>query len=125
MDDNLNIPIRNRSLADHRLTKKERLNRRDFQSIKWKWSKETDHFALLMSRNDKGLKRIGITIKKRQGGAVLRNRLRRLIKEYFRLNKEAFKDSHDHLVKVKEIPQKLLWKEIDLELKGLLDGDTT
>lgn len=125
MDENLVLPIRDMSLTDHRLTKKERLKRRDFQGIKWKWSKETDHFALLMSRNDEGLKRIGIAIKKRQGGAVLRNRMRRVIKEYFRLNKGTFNDSYDHLIKVKKIPQKLLWKEIELELKDLTGGETT
>jgi len=31
---------------------------------------------------------VGITISKKQGGAVERNRSRRLVKEYFRLNRE-------------------------------------
>ncbi len=37
---------------------------------------------------------IGISISKSQGGAVNRNRTRRLIKEFFRLNKEKITPVH-------------------------------
>ncbi|KKM94667.1 hypothetical protein LCGC14_1196010 [marine sediment metagenome] len=37
---------------------------------------------------------IGISISKSQGGAVKRNRARRLIKEFFRLNKEKITPVH-------------------------------
>ena len=44
-------------------------------------------FAVYMHRNDKSRTRLGLSIGKKVGKAVVRNKLRRWIKEYFRLNK--------------------------------------
>jgi ribonuclease P protein component len=105
------------------LTKKERLNKKDFRGIKWVKNAETHHFILLLYRNQNSIKRLGVTIRKKVGGAVFRNRMRRLIKEYFRLNKSLFKDCHNHLIKVKKPPTKLTWSDINSELQELLSGN--
>jgi ribonuclease P protein component len=105
------------------LTKKERLNKKDFWGIKWVKSAETHNFILLLYRNENSIKKIGVTIRKKVGGAVFRNRMRRLIKEYFRLNKSLFKDCHNHLIKVKKSPQKLTWIDVNRELQELLNGN--
>ncbi|HOJ42833.1 MAG TPA: ribonuclease P protein component [Syntrophorhabdaceae bacterium] len=60
--------------------------------------------------------------KKKLGGAVLRNRMRRMIKEFYRLNKNLFLENVDHLIRIKNIPQNLTWTEISSELKILLES---
>jgi ribonuclease P protein component len=105
------------------LTKKELLNKKDFRGIKWVKGAESRHFILLLYRNKNSIKRLGVTIRKKVGGAVFRNHMRRLIKEYFRLNKSLFKDCHNHLIKVKKSPQKLTWNDIGKELQDLLSGN--
>jgi len=105
------------------LTRKERLNRKDFRGIKWEKHGETTHFVLLSSKNEQNLKKIGVSIRKKTGGAVLRNRMKRLVKEFFRLNKHIFTDCCNHLVRIKTIPQKMLWKDINSELHSLLNGN--
>ena len=96
---------------------------KDFRGIKWTRGRETDHFILLLHRNRDSIKKIGVTIRKKTGGAVFRNRMRRLIKEFFRLNKDLFKDCHNHLIKVKTLPQKPTWNTVSKELQNLLGGN--
>jgi ribonuclease P protein component len=105
------------------LSKNERLKKKDFRGIKWARGRESDHFILLLHRNPNSIKKIGVTIRKKTGGAVFRNRMRRLIKEFFRLNKDLFKDCHNHLIKVKKLPQKPSWNVINKELQSLLGGN--
>jgi ribonuclease P protein component len=102
------------------LTKNERLKKGDFRGIKWTKYGETCHFILLGNENKYCVKRIAITINKKAGGAVIRNRTRRLIKEFFRLNKHLFIDNYDNLIRIKRIPQKLTWKDTSEELQKLL-----
>ncbi len=108
---------------EYRLSKKERLSKKDFRGIRWTRRTESDHFILLLHTNRDSAKRIGVTIRKKVGGAVLRNRMRRLVKEFFRLHKELFKDCHDHLVKVKKLPEKQTWNAVREELRILLGGN--
>lgn len=104
-------------------TKKERLNKKDFRGIKWKKYRETDHFILLLHNNEKGIKRIGVSIRKAAGGAVKRNKMKRLAKEFFRLNKYLFKDNENHLIRIKTLPQKLTHEATFQELQNLLNGN--
>ena len=109
---------------DFNLPKKERLNKKDFRGIKWTKDRETDHFILLIHGNNSGIKRIGVSIRKAAGGAVVRNKMKRLAKEFFRLNKHLFRDSHNHLIKIKKMPPKLTWDITKKEFQGLLNGNT-
>jgi ribonuclease P protein component len=102
------------------LTKNEILKTGDFRGIKWVKRGETTHF-LLLGKKTRGLtKRIAIGVRKKTGGAVVRNRMKRLIREYFRLHKELFTDRADSLIKVKTMPPKIKWKETSEELRRLL-----
>ncbi len=48
--------------------------------------------------------------------------MRRMIKEFYRLNKNLFLENVDHLIRIKNIPQNLTWTEISSELKILLES---
>jgi ribonuclease P protein component len=102
------------------LTKNERLKRGDFRSTQWRKCSETEHFSLLIHKNRYKSKRIAVTIRKQVGDAVLRNRMRRLVKESFRLHKDLFVEGCDNLIKVKRVPPKLNLQEIEGELGNLL-----
>ena len=48
------------------------------------------YLVLYARKNRTGANRVGITVSKKLGGAVVRNRTRRRLREVYRLNEEAF-----------------------------------
>lgn len=52
----------------------------------------TDSFVLLVHGSD-GTRQLGITVTKRVGVAVVRNRIKRLVRETFRLDREVFPEA--------------------------------
>ena len=105
------------------LTRHETLKKGDFRGTRWIKKAETPHFALLLHKNEGGARKIGITIRKKMGGAVVRNRMRRLVREFYRHNKDLFPDRHDNLLRVKGIPQKLTWMDTEKELQELMHSN--
>ena len=77
-----------------------------------------EYFIVLYSRNDLGKSRLGITVSKRVGRAVIRNRVKRLVREYFRLHKALFGHSYDVNVIAKRGTSRLSSREI----KGALEA---
>ena len=79
------------------LGKGERLPRpKDFQElIKGGTRIDSDCFVVLYAPNGLGRSRLGVTVGKRVGRAVIRNRVKRLVREYFRQHKGLFSDSYD------------------------------
>jgi ribonuclease P protein component len=102
------------------LTKDERIKQGEFRRIRWVRRGETPHFLLLGRQNGRDNRRIAFAIRKTTGGAVTRNRMRRLIREFFRLNKRCFEDNSDSIVRVKKMPPKLTWNYVSEELQQLL-----
>jgi len=56
------------------------------------------HFVFLLGHRASGETRIGITVTRKIGNSVERNRIRRLVREVFRKNLELFPEGHDVIV---------------------------
>ena len=55
----------------------------------------TPHFLLFVRPNALPNTRVGITVTKKVGNAVQRNRIKRVVREVFRRNRQLFPASHD------------------------------
>jgi ribonuclease P protein component len=53
------------------------------------------YFFAVYAPGRHGRSRLGITVTKKVGGAVKRNRIKRLVREYFRLNRHALSGEWD------------------------------
>jgi len=53
---------------------------------------------VIYAPNDLGITRLGITVSKKIGNAVKRNRIKRVIRELFRLNKNRFPVGYDIVI---------------------------
>jgi ribonuclease P protein component len=76
----------------HGFPKGERLlKRREFLSLSSRGRKiHTEHFLVLYGEPVTSSIRIGITVSRKAGNAVVRNRCKRMIREFYRLNKGLF-----------------------------------
>jgi len=72
-----------------RFTKADRLLcRADFQRVKrCGQNRHTAHFIVSLAQNDVQRPRLGVVTTKKLGKAVKRNRVKRLVREFFRLHK--------------------------------------
>jgi ribonuclease P protein component len=95
--------------------------RADYQRIFQKGkARKAEHFRIYICPNRLPYGRLGISVGKRVGGAVIRNRLKRLVREFFRLNKSLFPGSSDVVIVPQPGAANLgFWKLAD-ELKGIL-----
>ena len=60
------------------------------------------HFLVILRRNRGGITRLGITASKKVGNSVKRNKVKRLIREFFRLHKTHFPQGYDVVVVAKK-----------------------
>jgi ribonuclease P protein component len=84
--------------GEERLTRRERLRKRaEFQNVQGKGRKlHTDHFLVfVLPRPGLPGRRLGITVSRKVGGAVARNRVKRLVREAFRRRKALFPEGLD------------------------------
>jgi len=76
----------------HSFNKNERLLRRkDYLLVKSEGRKITgNHFIVIRLQSSNTSGRIGVTASRKVGGAVVRNHVKRLVRECYRLNKAWF-----------------------------------
>jgi ribonuclease P protein component len=98
-----------------RVTKRNRF-RAIYEQGVWKSSK---HYTIITCTNAQGAKRLGITVTKKAGNAVKRNRIKRLIREFFRLNKALFPAGQDFVIMAKRNMPPLTYSEACGELREL------
>jgi ribonuclease P protein component len=111
-------------MAQQTFRREERIRKRaDFQRILREGAKyHAPHFRVSIRPNALSHSRLGITVGRRIGSAVERNRLKRRIREFFRLNKESLPGSTDLVVTAREGSASLNYWQVSEELKGLFRG---
>ena len=84
--------------------KRERvLNRNDFVNLNREGKRYyTAHFSVCLRKNRLGISRLGITASRKAGDAVTRNRIKRLIREFYRLHKACAPQGWDILIAAKQ-----------------------
>lgn len=105
----------------YRLKKQERISlSRDFKRIMTLGKKiRSKNFTLFILKNDYDFNRLGIIIKKEVGKATYRNRLKRLFREFFRLNKHLIKGHFDLIFLIKKDCSIIRYQDVEKEVKEI------
>ena len=72
-----------------------------------------------MKENQNRFHRLGIVVSKEVGSATYRNRIKRLLREFFRLNKNQIKGSYDFVIRVKKGCLLRAYAETEEEMRKL------
>lgn len=75
--------------------------------------------VLYIYRNRKDLNRVGISVSKKVGKSVIRSRVKRLISESYRLNKDTIKKGYDLVFIARTAANDKSYFEIDKSLRNL------
>ncbi|SCY83686.1 ribonuclease P protein component [Desulfoluna spongiiphila] len=96
------------------------LKRHQFQELYRKGATvHNRHFVANILENNLQTSRIGITVSKKVGGAVTRNRIKRIVREYFRKNGRQFFENRDIQLIAKRTAAQLSNKETFLSLEHI------
>jgi len=113
-----NVPLRNFGLKK---TQKI-LKRPEYLNLSQSGKKNQDSFFIIIyTKNVSGTPRLGITVSKRVGNAVVRNRVKRLVREWFRLHHADWDGYGDINVIAKKKAVNLSFQGIVLSLEKMID----
>ncbi len=97
---------------------RDRLRRADFLLATRRGRRvETGYFRVfVLRREDGGGTRLGITVTRKVGKAVLRNRIKRLVREWFRRGDHGLGPCDLIVVVKQELPSELRQQEVERDL---------
>ncbi len=102
------------------------LKRHDFERLSKVGNRfDNELFVVLYTPNGLVNSRLGVTVSKRVGPAVVRSRVKRMVREHFRKHKGMFSDSYDVNVIAKGAPDpssKQIREALDAILRDILRG---
>lgn len=82
-------------------------------------NKVSPYLAMYVIEKKQGPRRLGITVSTKVGCAVIRNRVRRLIREAFRLNESRFSENADIIVVARVRAKDATFVQIEKSLLSL------
>lgn len=108
-------------MAGGEFPKAERLlDRADFERLGRSPNKaHSAHFLLIWEPSQSERIRVGITASRRVGPAVVRNRIKRLVREYYRQHKVNFPPGDYNFI-AKRDAQSLTYADVTRELDGIM-----
>ena len=80
------------------------------------------HFVILLHPNSLTHPRIGITVSKKVGNSVVRNRVRRQVREVFRQNKQWFPAGRDIVIIAKRRAADVTYRQVLQDLRRSREG---
>ena len=110
------------SAAAHTFPREARLVRRGAFDAVYRGGKRfsSSHFTIFVRPNELGLSRFGFSIKKALGGAVVRNRIRRRVREMVRCHRQEICAGWDIVIHPKSAVAKAPFETLTQELLRLL-----
>jgi ribonuclease P protein component len=104
--------------------KHEKIRRRkDYSAIFQSGQRlHSKNFTVIINRNELEVSRLGLSVSKKVGEAVRRNRIKRLLREFFRLNKSILPASQDIVIIVRKDVSAKKYQDVCRELGHLFSG---
>lgn len=82
-------------------------------------------FAVFAMPNALGRSRLGLTVTRKFGCAVLRNRYKRIVREIFRRNRQVFGDRRDYIVNIRPSAAARSFTALESELLSIAERAAT
>ena len=84
-------------------------------------SKADEMLVLYCLKNEAAKTRLGISVSKKVGNSVIRHRVKRLVKEAFRLHEDAIRQGYDCVVVARNAARGKTYAEIEAALLTLCE----
>lgn len=115
-------------MTDNTFTKADRiLKRPEFMQLSTVGNRvyNRHYIAIYKVGFQQGRSRLGITVTKKVGGAVTRNRIKRIVREFFRTNRDSIQGKLDINIIAKKTVADLTQVESYISLRNIFDRLST